>query len=254
MSKYSQLPPDTIALLTKRASRGIDIKDYVKWAVGALVDGFDSRSLSILASLDYGIVAQTEAPDYFLKAVKELKLPILDCELAIGNWYTTETLYRKLGLSLPDEMTLRSQHLGELAEQIKEGVIDPVIGLDRIHHEIMFAYWYGPQETNRAGERGKSDFTVWDGTGIWEWDKLWSHVTYYDDDYFYDDKTGYHSIKREPEPNQVKQEIIAFATDWLANPETRFAPKYAIRKPLSEEEKKKSYKSSQRKTVDKKHF
>jgi len=237
MSKYSQLPPDTIALLTKRASREIDTQDYVKWAVDALVNGFDSRSLTILATLEYQ-AAQTEAPDYFLKAVKELKLPIPDCELAAGNWYWTNSLYRKLGLSLPDETTLLGRHLAELAEQIKEGVIDPVIGLDRIYHEIVLADRHGTLESNTLGweKRGRSGL---DDAYLSEWDKLWSHIEYYDDDYFYDDNTGYHSVKREPEPNIVKQEIMAFATDWLANPETKFAPKYAIRKPLSEEEKKK---------------
>lgn len=239
MSKYSQLPRNTIELLTMRASRGLDVKDYANWAVGALVDGFDSRSLAILASLDYDLVAQTEAPEYFLKAVKELKLPIPDCELAVGNWYGTDSLYRKLGLSLPDEMTLLGQHLAELAEQIKEGVIDPIIGLDRIYHEIVWVDRYGLQKTDGSGERGRSDFKGRNGTGIWEWDVLRSYIKDYDDDYFYDANTGYHFVKREPEPNLVKQEIITFATDWLANPETRFSPKFAIHKPLSEEEKKK---------------
>ena len=146
MSKYSQLPRDTLALLAMRAQKGVAVQDYVNWAVNALVDGFDSPSLAILAGLGYDITSEIEAPDYFLKTVKELALPIPDCELAIGNWYWTNSLYRKLGLSLPDEKTLLGQHLDEIAEQIKEGVIDPVVGLDRIYNEVVIVYRLGMWE------------------------------------------------------------------------------------------------------------
>jgi hypothetical protein len=146
----------------------------------------------------------------------------------VGNWYKTESLYRKLGLSLPDEETLLGQHLVELAEQIKEGVIDPVVGLDRIYHEIVFAYRYGLRETDtlkldkRAGSGSKKR---WDAAGLWAWE---DYIIY-----------GNYAFRYEKlETDQVKQEIIAFATDWLENPEASFAPKYAIYKPLPEAEKK----------------
>ena len=226
MSKYSQLPRNTIALLTMRAQKGVAVQDYVDWAVGALADGFDSRSLAILASLDYGIAAQTEAPEYFLKAVKELALPIPDCELAIGNWKQTESIYRKLGLSLPDVLTLLGQHLAELAEQIKEGVIDPVLGLDRIYYEIVYVYMYGSQETDGIGKSARSGFKGWNQTGIWEWDELRDYIRY-------DDYDG-RFIKLASE--QINQEIRAFADEWLEDKNAKFVPKYAIREKLPESE------------------
>ena len=115
MSKYSQLPRGTLALLAMRARKGMDIKDYINWAVNALSDGFDSTSLAILAGLDYGVISQIEASEYFLRAVKELNLPIPDSELAWEDRSWTDALYRKLGLTLPDEATLVYQHLAELA-------------------------------------------------------------------------------------------------------------------------------------------
>lgn len=214
MSKYSQLPRDTLALLAMRAQKGVAVQDYVNWAVNALVDGFDSPSLSILAGLGYDITSQIEAPDYFLKTVKELALPIPDCELAIGNWQWTNSFYRNLGLSLPDEKTLLSQHLDELAEQIKEGVIDPVAGLDRIYHEVVIVYRLSLWESETLDlEEG------WDGIDVREWDDLWSFV-HYDENY-----------NEESEPARKSKEIITFANDWLENLEERGICKTAAREP-----------------------
>ena len=192
MSKYSQLPRDTLTLLTHRAHRSLLVQEYVNWAGNALVDGFDSPSLSILAGLDYGEISQVEAPDYFLKAVKELKLPIPDSELALGNWHKTDSLYRKLGLSLPDEKTMLGQHLDELAEQIKEGVIDPVVGLDRIYKEVVLVCMYGWWETEKAC------LHEWNGGDWWKWEELQDSV-YYDEHY-----------QKRTEPNQKNDEIIAY--------------------------------------------
>lgn len=219
MSKYSQLPRDTLALLAMRAQKGMNVQDYVSWAVNALADGFDSPSLAILAGLDYGEISQTEAPDYFLKAVKELNLPIPDSELAIGNWYKTDALYRKLGLSLPDEETLLGQHLDELAEQIKEGVLDPVVGLDRIHNEIVFVYQLGLFETRGFGwDKRKSKTT--NEINVWEWDELRSYVRY--------DRQG----NEESDPNRKSKEIITFASQWLEKPEAWRRPGITRHEPI----------------------
>lgn len=214
MSKYSQLPRDTLALLAMRAQKGVAAQDYVNWAVNALVEGFDSPSLAVLAGLGYDTTSQIEAPDYFLRTVKELALPIPDCELAIGNWYSTDSFYRKLGLSLPDEKTLLSQHLEELAEQIKEGVIDPVAGLDRIYHEVVAVYRLGLWESDTLNFK-----EGWDGIDGREWDDLWSFV-HYDENY-----------NEEDEPARKSEEIITFAKVWLENPKERRIRKTATREP-----------------------
>ena len=199
MSKYSQFPRGTLALLAMRAQKGMDIKDYINWAVNALADGFDSPSLAILASLDYRELSQIEAPEYFLKAIKELKLPIPDSELALKNWRETDFLYREMGLALPDENTLLAQHLDELAEQIKERVIDPVVGLDRIYKEVVLVCMYDWWETNEAS------LQEWDGGNWWKWNELQDRVS--------------------AEPNRINNdEIIAFANTWLENPKEDSLP------------------------------
>jgi hypothetical protein len=148
MTKYSQLPRDTMALLSKRALKRVTGQDYVDWAVRALMDGFDSPSLAILAGLDIGCAASQlpidhfEAHDYFLRVVRELALPIPDIELALSLpdvWAIVPFPY--------DETALR-RHLDELAEQIREGVIDPVIGVQRIDAEVVSPLHYPSDLTN----------------------------------------------------------------------------------------------------------
>jgi hypothetical protein len=162
MSKRSQLHRDTLALLAYRAKTSFLVHEYVNWAGNALVDGFDSPSLRILAGLDYGLVAQIEAPDYFLKAVKELNLPIPDCELAFGNWDQTVSLYRKLGLILPEEASVIYQHLKELANQIREGILDPLVGLNRIYEEITRSWHnFGEVPKDDLYDQYSEDFREW---------------------------------------------------------------------------------------------
>jgi hypothetical protein len=181
----------------------------VKWAGNALIDGFDSRSLAILASLDYREISQIEAPEYFLRAVKELNLPIPDCELACGNWYWTNVLYRQLGLSLPDEEYLLGQHLIELAEQIKEGVIDPIIGSERIYREVIFEYKY-PNKKYGLGRdvRDEATYIGWDGEGVWEWDEFIDYIKFVNDE-------------RPNKSYDKNSEIIAFAIKWLKNQKSK---------------------------------
>jgi hypothetical protein len=200
MSKYSQLPRDTLALLAHRAKQSLFVRDYVDWAGNALVDGFDSPSLKVLAGLDYAGTSSMEVSRYFLKAVKELNLPISDCELAYGNWYWTDVLYRQEGLALPDKVTLLFQHLDELAFQIREGALDPVIGLDRIYDEFLFPRKYGLGEFAEIRETDPQERIEVD---TWKWDELWDYVHY--------DSLGH----KDPEPERKNEEIIAFAANWL---------------------------------------
>lgn len=143
-AKYLQLPHGTMTLLSKRALGMVIGKDYVDWAMRALMDGFDSYSLAMLAGLDmecaaYHLpVSHVEAHGYFLKIVKELALPIPDIELALSSpdvWHI---------IPFPYDDTVLLQHLDELAEQICEGVIDPVIGVSRIHTEVVTPLNYPP--------------------------------------------------------------------------------------------------------------
>lgn len=198
MPKHSQLPRDTLALLAYRAKTSVPIHEYVNWAGNALVDGFDSSSLRILAGLDYGLVAEIEAPDYFLKAVKELKLPIPDCELAFGNWYQTVTLYRTLGLTLPDEATVIYQHLIELAKQIRDGVVDPILGLNRTYDEITRPFY------DLVGSY-REDLYEQYSVDFGEWHSLWLEVDAY-----------YGESQRE------KEYIVEFAANWLNTMDTDY--------------------------------
>jgi hypothetical protein len=110
----SKWPDDTVALLAKRVNGTATGQDHVDWATNALMEGFDSPSLAILAGLDLeGSVSQFEAEMYFQKVVEELR------------W------------QLPDDETLLRRHLVEIAEQIKAGAIDTETGIERIHREIV---------------------------------------------------------------------------------------------------------------------
>ncbi len=170
-SKYSHLPRDTMALISKRVRSAVDGEDFVNWAMRALMDGFDSPSLGILAGLDLGSrsrfsVDLFEAYEYFLRVIKELALPIPDIELALSFpdvWTTVPFPY--------DETALR-RHLNELAEQIREGVIDPVLGIDRIHREVVDPLhhpsdlmpwcflWEGNTPDGRLGEYSKEEYSM----------------------------------------------------------------------------------------------
>jgi hypothetical protein len=124
MRKFAALPRGTLALIVE----GKVGQDYVEWAVDALMDDFDSPSLGILAGLDLGDpvsqypVSREEAHGYFRKVIHELALLSPEDEQA---------------LSLPDPEVVLRWHLCELAEQIRDGVLDPVTGIDRIHAEVV---------------------------------------------------------------------------------------------------------------------
>jgi hypothetical protein len=176
MTEYSGLPRGTMALVSKRVRSTPEVQDYVNWAVDALMDGLDSYSLAILAGLDIGsAVDWLEADKYFLKAVRELALPIPDDELA---------------LSLPNDEAVLRRHLNEIAQQIREGVIDPVTGIERIYREVISPLGH------------PSDLSPWDF--LWE-----------------GNSPGWHYAEHSEEEHS--EAIAAYATTWIEdmNSETR---------------------------------
>ncbi len=200
MSTYSQLHRETFALLAHRGAGPLIDRDCINWAVKALVDGFDSPSLLILAGLDYKLTPHMEISNYFLKAVKELNLPIPDCELAFGNWHLTADFYSRQGLSLPDEATVIYQHLEVLAKQIKEGEVDPAIGLDRIYSEIIWPSRIGTGDATipNCYKKYEEDY--------WEWYRFCNYVQ---------EKPW---IGPWDEPQYTKEEIMEFVINWLNSP------------------------------------
>jgi len=59
--------------------------DYIDWAVDAMVAGFDSRNLRILAGLE-PCVASFEAEEHFKRARRELNLPKPNREQALRDY------------------------------------------------------------------------------------------------------------------------------------------------------------------------
>lgn len=227
MSNYTQLPPGTLELLGRRVQRRLLPGDYSDWAGKALETGFDSHSLAILAGMDQATDPQ-EVAEYFLRAVKELKLSIPDCELAFGNWDQTDFVYRKLGLKLPDEWRVIEQHLVELVEQIKAGILEPVTGLERITREVSIYQYRDAADgvdwaiLNRGGQPQSAHRSV----DAWAWDELADYISY-------DDFSGRF---KEPGSELIDQEIREFAIAWLADKQVKFNPRVAIRELLPESE------------------
>jgi len=114
MKKNHEFPSNTIALLAKKIKGSVVGQDYVDWAVQALTEDFDSPSLAILASLDIpNDFSLWEAEKYFQSVVSEL------------------------GWSIPDDETILRTHFIALVSNIQNGTIDPEIGVDRIHREVI---------------------------------------------------------------------------------------------------------------------
>jgi hypothetical protein len=114
MKEYQGWPGHSMTLLAKKANRSVLGQDYVDWAVQALTEGLDSPSFLILAGLDIGEdFPLWEAEKYFTKAVNEL------------------------GLSIPDDETILRKHLVTLLTQIQKGTVDPQMGIERIHREVV---------------------------------------------------------------------------------------------------------------------
>ena len=70
------------AIFGKKALQQLSSGDYVDWAGEMLVQGYDSRSLRILAGLDR-FASTFEAEDYFVRAITELNLTLPDSDMAI---------------------------------------------------------------------------------------------------------------------------------------------------------------------------
>jgi hypothetical protein len=74
-AESERLLHDSVSLLARAIDGTASGQDYVDWAVCALMAGFDSASLVILAGLDIGSrVSRFDAERYFQQAVRELGL------------------------------------------------------------------------------------------------------------------------------------------------------------------------------------
>jgi hypothetical protein len=106
-------PVGTIELLARHANSSATGDDAVKWAIDALVDGFDSPSLRQLAGLN-SPTAWFEAMPLFERTLNELQLEIPRSKNEILRLY------------------LRS-----VAESIVTGVRSPSVALEVIHREVL---------------------------------------------------------------------------------------------------------------------
>jgi hypothetical protein len=106
-------PGGTIELLARHANSSATADDAVKWAIDALVDGFDSPSLRQLAGLN-SPTAWFEAMPLFERTLNELQLEIPRSKNEILRLY------------------LRS-----VAESIVSGVRSPSVALAVIHREVL---------------------------------------------------------------------------------------------------------------------
>lgn len=94
---------------------GTSSTDYIDWAVDALVDGFDTPHLRVLAGLDCEDTGSMwDAWAYFDRCIRELKLDIPS-----------------------DAGSLLRAYLSDLVSQIAFGEADPSKALDRIHERVV---------------------------------------------------------------------------------------------------------------------
>jgi len=158
MNEDERWPSNSITLLAKKVNDSARGQHYVDWAVQALTEGFDSRSLAILASLDLeDDFHRWEAENFFLKAVSEL------------------------GLIIPDDETILRKHLLLLITRIQNRVLDPKVGIDFIHREVVSPLGH------------PSDLQPW--CFLWEGN----------------DPTRYDTIPNE----EYSSRIVEFAQEWL---------------------------------------
>ena len=157
MKDNKEWPRDSIALLAKKVNESVCGQDYVDWAVQALTEGFNSPSLLILSSLDIDKnFSKWEAEILFTKVVTEL------------------------GWIIPSDEVILQAHLVTLATQIKKGDIDPEVGIERIHREVISPLghpedllswcflWEGNSPTGK-GVIPKEEYrsTIFEFTGKW---------------------------------------------------------------------------------------
>ena len=77
--KRRKWPRDTVGLLFYYVNEyTMCTREFINWAVQALVDGFDTPSLVILAGLDSDTSYTGERYDYFRKSLRELGINISD--------------------------------------------------------------------------------------------------------------------------------------------------------------------------------
>lgn len=109
-----QWPKGSVHLLSNRINSTANSKDYIDWAVNALLDKFETPSLVLLAGLDLDKnISIFDAENYFEKCLQELKL------------------------SLPNDGTILRLHLSEISKNIAEEAINPIEGINLIHQRII---------------------------------------------------------------------------------------------------------------------
>ena len=82
VAKFGSMDYLLTAIFGKRALQQVSADDYAGWAGEMLVQGYDSRSLRILAGLDR-FASTFEAEGYFTRAINELNLTPPDSDTAI---------------------------------------------------------------------------------------------------------------------------------------------------------------------------
>jgi hypothetical protein len=96
------IPPRTYEIRSAYALQLVTMKEVIDWAIDALVGGFDSPSLRVLAGLTDS--DQAEVGRYYSLVFRELQIPLLREELHV-RFYTTlvlrELLSAKLGKKEP---------------------------------------------------------------------------------------------------------------------------------------------------------
>jgi hypothetical protein len=89
-------------------------RDFVDWAVRALVDGHDAPALRVLAGLDLdGVPSAFAAADQF--------------RLALGE----------LGIAAPPDDELIRRYVSDVAQQIVDGELAPQDAVARLHREVL---------------------------------------------------------------------------------------------------------------------
>jgi hypothetical protein len=102
-------------LLRERLTHGHAVgRDFVDWAVQALVDGYQSDSLAALAGLDLG-----PAPSAFEAAEK--------FHLAL----------KQMGVEIPSDEALIHGYVCEVAKQVVDGELPPQEAVSRLHREVL---------------------------------------------------------------------------------------------------------------------
>lgn len=109
-------PRDTLLLFVREELGLAHPSEFISWATAALVAGFDSPSLRLLAGLDLSVRSEVRKEE-----VDKLHQQAL----------------REIGISPPSRDVLLRWHLRSLAAKICNGKLKIREGLDLIHREVV---------------------------------------------------------------------------------------------------------------------